>query len=51
MRALLKEYLILVAQLETQFLRGNMSVQKMLLYIQVRQLDSVGGGGFGVGKG
>ena len=34
MRALLKEYLIVVAQLETQYLRGNMSVQKLLLYVQ-----------------
>lgn len=34
MRALVKEYLIVVAQLETQYRRGNMSVQKLLLYVQ-----------------
>ena len=34
MRQLVKEYLIVVAQIETQFRRGNMSVHKLLLYVQ-----------------
>lgn len=33
-REMVKQYLVMVAQLETQFQRGNLSIQKMLLYIQ-----------------